>query len=165
MNAADVLCYTYEADYHCTPCAIKRFGEQPGSPVLHPWIADDSIDSEGNTPAPVFGDSEWWNHDDPTPQHLRCSDCECIIDSQPGSVPAEWSFTFEPLRLYLSRNPEKTHLPWEYMGTNEYGNSHYREREHGNRIKLNPNGRLACVHLLAGTRRCSITESDTLTYL
>lgn len=183
MNAADVLCYTYEADYHCTPCAIKRFGEQPGSPVLHPWIADDSIDSEGNTPAPVFGDSVWWNTDsawekvnrgevaDEEPQSLECADCHGVIASVgyvqhlTGDKPAEWVPDFQPLIMYLVRNPEKQDFPWEYMGTDERGTFSYREREHGNRIKLTATGRLACVHLLAGTRRCSITESDTLTYL
>lgn len=142
MNAADVLCYTYDADYHCTACAIKRFGEQPGSPILHPWIADDSIDSDGNTPAPVFGDSEWW---DPTSevqmQVLRCCDCHEVIDHT-----REWEPTFQPLRHYLSRNPEQEALPWEYMGTDERGTFHYKEREQGNRIKVTATGRLAAIH-------------------
>ena len=155
MNAADVLCYTYEADYHCTPCAIKRFGEQPGSPILHPWIADDSIDSDGNTPAPVFGDSEWWNREESMPQNLHCSDCNEVIDTAgedyavgyllvPESV--HWQPCFYPLVRYLKANPTEEGLPWQYMGTDDAGNFHYRERKHNNRIKVNKNGRLAAIH-------------------
>lgn len=151
MNAADVLCYTYDADYHCTACAIKRFGEQPGSPIAHPWIADDSIDSDGNTPAPVFGDSEWWDPTSEVRMHvLRCCDCHEVIDHQRWGVVCrdtrEWEPTFQPLRHYLSRNPEQEALPWEYMGTDERGTFHYKEREQGNRIKVTATGRLAAIH-------------------
>jgi len=141
MNAADVLCYTYDTDYHCTPCAIKRFGEQPGSPILHPWIADESIDSEGNTPAPVFGDAEWYDTADDTRQELRCGDCDNVI-----AHTGEWSPEFQPLRCYLNRYPGLEALPWEYMGTDERGTYHYKEREQGNRVKLTGTGRLAAIH-------------------
>jgi hypothetical protein len=144
MNATDVLCYTYEADYHCTPCAIARFGEHPRSPIAHPWIADESIDSEGNTPAPVFGDSEWWDpHSEVHMQVLRCCDCHKVIDHTREWSPASF---FQPLRLYLERNPGQEALPWEYMGTDERGTYHYKEREEGNRVKLTATGRLAAIH-------------------
>jgi len=153
MNAADVLCYQYEADYHCTACAIKRFGQQPGSPILHPWIADDSIDSEGNTPAPVFGDSEWWDtSSEVQTQALRCCDCQKVIDFTREHLTAfnagsEWSPDFQPLILWLERfHPEKEGLPWEYMGTDERGTFYYREREVGNSININERGLPACIH-------------------
>ena len=53
---------------------------------------------------------------------------------------------FAPLRAYLDRYPEQEPLPWEYMGHDEFGNAHYREREDGNRLCLNPNGRLGTIH-------------------
>lgn len=71
---------------------------------------------------------------------------------------------FAPLTAYLSRNPEKADLPWQYMG-HDGGGSFYREREDGNHLKLTATGRLACVHILAHTNRVSITESDTLRHL
>jgi hypothetical protein len=160
MNACDVIGYTYNADYHCTACAIAQFGEHPRSPIAHPWCAD-GIDADGNAPTPIFGDSEWWDpRSELQVQVLRCCDCHEVIDHT-----GEWSPNFQPLRLYLERNPGKEALPWEYMGTNENGTSCYREREHGNRIKLTPTGRLACVHVVADRSRVSVNESDTLTHL
>lgn len=53
---------------------------------------------------------------------------------------------FGPLRAYLTRNPEHEPLPWEYMGHDEKGNAHYREREANNRLCLNLNGRYGRIH-------------------
>jgi hypothetical protein len=53
---------------------------------------------------------------------------------------------FTPLRRYCRRNGAGEALPWEYMGHDDNGNAHYRERENGNRLCLNPNGRLGCIH-------------------
>ena len=153
MNAYDVLCYTYDADYHCTPCAIKRFGAQ----LDRQWITDDSIDSDGNYAVPVFGDSEWWNTDDAAAQVLRCCDCDRVIDQRgddyqtgylrvPESV--HWQPCFYPLVRYLKANPEQEDLPWEYMGTDAADNFYYREREQGNRIKVDKTGLLAAIHYL-----------------
>jgi hypothetical protein len=141
MNACDVIGYTYNADYHCTACAIAQFGEHPRSPIAHPWCAD-GIDADGNAPTPIFGDSEWWDpHSEVQVQVLRCGDCHEVIDHT-----REWSPNFQPLRLYLERNPGQEALPWEYMGTDERGTYHYKEREEGNRVKLTATGRLAAIH-------------------
>lgn len=78
MNAADVLCYTYDADYHCTDCAIARYGEHPRSPVVHRWAATPDT---GEAPQPVFGDSEWYDPYDDTPQTLCCGTCGDVIDT------------------------------------------------------------------------------------
>ncbi|CAB4172117.1 hypothetical protein UFOVP929_46 [uncultured Caudovirales phage] len=71
---------------------------------------------------------------------------------------------FAPLTAYLARNPEKAHLPWQYMG-HDGGGTFYREREDGNHLKVTATGRLACVHVIVKTDRVSITESDTLRHL
>lgn len=84
MNAADVIAYTYDADYHCAGCAIARFGEHPNSPAgAYPWCRDDVPDAEGNIPYPVFGDSEWWDvsPDATYPQSLVCATCGGTIDT------------------------------------------------------------------------------------
>lgn len=75
MNACDVIGYTYDADYHCTACAIDRYGEHPNSPPIHRWA-----DTKGAEDAcPIFADAEWWERDDPRPQELRCGTCGDII--------------------------------------------------------------------------------------
>jgi hypothetical protein len=58
---------------------------------------------------------------------------------------------FAPLEKYIERiAPEwrdtVRRLPWEYMGHDDKGNAHYREREEGNRLCLNPNGRFGAIH-------------------
>lgn len=54
---------------------------------------------------------------------------------------------FTPLRLYCRRHGLGEALPWEYMGHDDKGNAFYREREKGNRLCLNPNGRLGRMHV------------------
>lgn len=65
-------------------------------------------------------------------------ECDCAS--------APWNPDFGPLEKYLSRNPHQTGLPWEYVGHDEKGNAHYREREANNRLCLNLNGRYARIH-------------------
>ena len=57
-----IIAFTYEADYHCPTCAIKRFGQT---------IMADSRglrDSEGNEPHAVFSTDEILNEE-------CCGDC------------------------------------------------------------------------------------------
>lgn len=54
---------------------------------------------------------------------------------------------FAPLEKYIDRHdPTLRNLPWEYMGHDDNGNAHYRERQDGNRLCLNPNGRFGAIH-------------------
>lgn len=75
MNACDVIGYTYDADYHCTECAIDRYGEHPRSPLIHRWASTEGVEDV----APIFADSEWWDRDDDAPQVLGCGTCGEII--------------------------------------------------------------------------------------
>lgn len=72
MNACDVIGYVYDADTHCSACAITRFGEHPHSPPLYPWCRDDIPDNEGNMPCPIFADSEWG-------RTVECATCDTSI--------------------------------------------------------------------------------------
>ena len=58
---------------------------------------------------------------------------------------------FDPLEKYIDRLPPEFRaiartLPWEYTGHDDNGNAHYRERQDGNRLCLNPNGRFGAIH-------------------
>ena len=66
----------------------------------------------------------------------------------------ETEHDFGPLEAYLGRHPEYTDLPWEYMGHDGRGASHYRARTEGEpmRLSLTESGRLAAVHV-KGARR------------
>ena len=44
IELRDIIGFTYDADIHCIPCTVARFGP----------IHDDLIDSEGNPVRPVF---------------------------------------------------------------------------------------------------------------
>jgi hypothetical protein len=83
MKSCDVIGYTYNADYHCTDCAIVAFGEHPDSPPIHRWCAD-GIDADGNAPTPITADAEWWDRN-PDPDErvaLICGTCGDVIDEQ-----------------------------------------------------------------------------------
>lgn len=62
----DILAFTYEADYHCISCAIKKFGEK----VLKTSIGLE--DSEGNEPHPVFSTDEYESDS-------VCGTCDVLI--------------------------------------------------------------------------------------
>lgn len=49
MKAWEIICYTYEADAHCTECAANRFGESLLNESKPP------LDREGNPIHPMFG--------------------------------------------------------------------------------------------------------------
>jgi hypothetical protein len=49
----EVLAFTYEADYHCTDCACKKFGNK----VMH--SSENLEDDEGNAPHPIFSTDEY----------------------------------------------------------------------------------------------------------
>jgi hypothetical protein len=53
---------------------------------------------------------------------------------------------WDALTAWKDRNPASRHLPWEYVGHDDNGAAHYRERQHGNSLALSPSGRLARIH-------------------
>lgn len=78
MSHLDPIAYTYEADHHCESCAEKRFGRNERG-----FVAEDSIDSEGNTVGAVFQWDEWWANDvyeGRTHAVLACGTCGEIIE-------------------------------------------------------------------------------------
>jgi len=54
-----IIGYTYEADVHCTDCALRRFGDS---------LDTDAQDGEGNPPSPVFSIYD-------LPEYMVCGDC------------------------------------------------------------------------------------------
>ena len=94
----NIIAYTYEADYHCVDCTVKRYkahgfydrhGKQSRSNYggqvdwhgVHVYIHD----SEGNLVHPLFSTDEWQEFDEgfieenPT-QYLTCGDCHEVIE-------------------------------------------------------------------------------------
>jgi hypothetical protein len=65
---------------------------------------------------------------------------------------------WDALTAWLCRNPASRSLPWEYMGHDEKGAAHYRERQHGNRLTLTPSGRLARIHTTTTIGQCPNCE-------
>lgn len=67
MKLFEIVCYTYEANYHCESCAEKRFGNRVHNDENPPE------DNEGNPVTPVFiSDCD---------ETIHCGDCgELIID-------------------------------------------------------------------------------------
>lgn len=57
---------------------------------------------------------------------------------------------FAPLDKFLAREPQLDHLPWEYMGQDNRGTFHYRERHNNSRLKVNESGRLTAPHTFSG---------------
>ena len=72
MGHLDPIAYTYEADYHCEPCALERFGRDE-----HGFIT--GVDSEGNEVGIVAPWDEWISGADGC-EILACGDCLEVID-------------------------------------------------------------------------------------
>ena len=70
-----VLAYTYDADTHCPPCAIARYGLEPG----RSWPRDDARDSEGNPVGAIFDFDEWCEPSEPGTHTLLCGTCHGAI--------------------------------------------------------------------------------------
>lgn len=54
------IAFTYDADTHCPPCALRRFGhdtDEGGS--LRPWPPESARDGEGNTIGAIAPWDEW----------------------------------------------------------------------------------------------------------
>ena len=67
-----IICWTYEADTHCTKCAEKRFIAD----ALH---YGNAIDNEGNRPHPVFSTDEEPLDEFGLPCGYVCGTCHGII--------------------------------------------------------------------------------------
>ena len=90
----NILCYTYEANYHCIECTQKRFsnngkvyGTENDIAQLKPctdrngiWL--ETIDIDGNLVHPVFTtDDSWIEYDEEHPiQYMSCGTCLKVID-------------------------------------------------------------------------------------
>jgi hypothetical protein len=70
-----VIAYTYEADTHCPPCAITRFGQEPE----RSWVREDATDAEGNPVGVIYDLDEWCQPDEPGVQTLACGTCQGVI--------------------------------------------------------------------------------------
>lgn len=75
------IAYTYMADTHCPPCAVARFGPEPG----HEWPRDDARDGEGNPVGAIFPWDEWHPvKEDGEPVigsfSLVCGTCGTVMD-------------------------------------------------------------------------------------
>ena len=107
----NILCYTYEADYHCIECTVKRykanrfyrptkdnqyFTFEHGKYLIYDeWnqthfdendISYDCFDNEGNELHPLFTTDEWYELDESylseNPiQYLTCGTCQEVIDT------------------------------------------------------------------------------------
>lgn len=66
------LAYTYEADYHCPICALRRFGKDEDGDIT-------GVDEEGN---PVGVLSPWgeWQQFTGEDETLACGTCGEVID-------------------------------------------------------------------------------------
>lgn len=62
------IAYTYEADVHCVPCALARFGAD-----AHGWVPDSAADAEGNSPGAI---APW---DEPGADGIYCGTCYATI--------------------------------------------------------------------------------------
>jgi hypothetical protein len=54
----NVIAYTYEADHHCVPCALARFGQDENG-----WVPENAEDGESNPVGAVFEWDEWYAND------------------------------------------------------------------------------------------------------
>jgi hypothetical protein len=61
MKAWEIVGYTYDADVHCVECTKAA-----------DMIKEDAVDSEGNTPHPIFADNE-------CSDLWQCSNCGCKL--------------------------------------------------------------------------------------
>jgi hypothetical protein len=75
------IAYTYEADYHCPYCAMKRWGACPDGFIGCPDEPHRQVDSEGNDIGVLWTWDEWWDTDGEFPQYLVCGTCLAEIDS------------------------------------------------------------------------------------
>jgi len=97
MGKYDPIAYTFDADYYCPGCTLKRFGECDGTCNPAYKGRTDSpnrciacsgehdnyptpLDSEGNIPGAVAPWDEWWNPDSDECEALICADCGGCID-------------------------------------------------------------------------------------
>lgn len=79
MSSGDPIAYTYEADYHCPPCAFARFGKDE-----HGTVPESARDGEDN---PVGAVAPWdeWQQGTGEREVLACGTCGDIIEVSEGS--------------------------------------------------------------------------------
>ena len=75
MSHLDPIAYTYDADVHCSDCAMERFGQC----IAHQSISCCVTDSEGNEPGAIAPWDEWWEPSESGRQSLVCTDCGEVI--------------------------------------------------------------------------------------
>jgi hypothetical protein len=74
MGHLDPIAYTYEADYHCPPCAKERFGEDELG-----FVPSGAEDDEGNPIGAVASWDEWYDVSKDECEILVCGTCRDII--------------------------------------------------------------------------------------
>lgn len=77
MGHLDPIAYTYEADYHCIACSLKRFGEDELG-----FVPADATDNEGNCVGALFPWDEWYDYYSDSCEVLVCGDCGYEIDNR-----------------------------------------------------------------------------------
>ncbi len=102
---SSVIAYTYEADFHCIDCTLKRAGEhgfcidstKPGTDEN--GVPEGAIDSEGNPIYPVFSTDELpcdLSEADGGYSPVVCGDCFAVIrgrcDVCEGAEPCSHDF-------------------------------------------------------------------------
>lgn len=75
--SSDPIAYTYEADVHCVPCALDRFGREPG----RTWVREDARDAEGNSVGVIATWDAWCDPDETGQVSLICGTCGWPITS------------------------------------------------------------------------------------
>jgi len=76
MTDRSILCYAYDANYHCIECARYAFSSDQANGI----DPGDALDGEGNPVHPVFTWDEWQQLDGET-ETLGCSDCHRVIET------------------------------------------------------------------------------------
>ena len=86
----NILCYQYEADYHCIKCTgtklIKIAQQKRKDNITSETSIYTEVDKEGNPIHEVFTTDEWYELDESylseNPiQYLVCGSCRVIIDT------------------------------------------------------------------------------------
>lgn len=81
------IAYTYDADTHCPPCALARFGRGDGQFIGTLANGDPALDSEGNPVGVIAPWDEWCEPSEPGTATLRCGTCEGVIEQHDHAEP------------------------------------------------------------------------------
>lgn len=81
---SDPVAYTYEADHHCPPCTVARFGvDESGYPP------EDARDREGNGLGVIAPWDEWMQFSGEY-ETLNCNDCGAELATYDPDLVRRW---------------------------------------------------------------------------